>query len=414
MSVEKKGSKWYIRGKIKKDDGTYYEYRRLARGCTGKKEAEEYDRKFKKQYQDIQVSSGYLTFEEAADEFINSLNGVKKSTIISYTEKKKRICDVFGNKRINLINKDILQKYIKSLEKEYSKETVSKYYYFLKRTFEHCVQNDYISINPMNNVKQDLKVEEIKKDIVFWEPDEFQMFIDLVDDQEQRSFFLFLYWMGVRKGEACALQWKDIDFDTNTVRIYKSVTYKSKGVSWEITTPKTSNSVRNITMFDVVREALLDWKQECSKMYGFCDDCFVWGFYRPLADNTPRRWKDKYVKLANEKGSNLKNIRIHDFRHSHASYLINNMGKYDFTDFDIAKRLGHTVDMLHQTYAHQFKGMDKRIVDQIQSDSFSNETLHQQPQVSLYDELKQLKELLDLGILTDDEFTAKKKQLLGI
>ena len=47
MSVEKKGRKWYIRGKIKKDDGTYYENRRLARGCTGKKEAEEYDRKFK-------------------------------------------------------------------------------------------------------------------------------------------------------------------------------------------------------------------------------------------------------------------------------------------------------------------------------------------------------------------------------
>ena len=202
MSVEKKGSKWYIRGKIKKDDGTYYEYRRLARGCTGKKEAEEYDRKFKKQYQDIQVSSGYLTFEEAADEFIDSLNGVKKSTIIAYSEKKKRICDVFGKKRINLINKETLQKYIKSLEKEYSKETVSKYYYFLKRTFEYCVQNDYISVNPMNNVKQDLKVEEIKKDIIFWEPDEFQMFIDLVDDLEQRSFFLFLYWMGVRKGEA--------------------------------------------------------------------------------------------------------------------------------------------------------------------------------------------------------------------
>lgn len=102
------------------------------------------------------------------------------------------------------------------------------------------------------------------------------------------------------------------------------------------------------------------------------------------------------------------------FCHSHASYLINNMGKYDFTDFDISKRLGHTVDMLHQTYAHQFKGMDKRIVDQIQSDYLSNETLHQQSQISPYDELKQLKELLDLGILTEDEFVAKKKQLLGI
>ena len=62
--------------------------------------------------------------------------------------------------QIEKILKDLLHYFIKK-----PPETVSKYYYFLKRTFEHCVQNDYISINPMNNVKQDLKVEEIKKDM---------------------------------------------------------------------------------------------------------------------------------------------------------------------------------------------------------------------------------------------------------
>ena len=414
MSVEKRGGKWYIRGKVKQDDGTHIFFNRLARGCTGKKQAEEYERKFLKQYQSIQVSSLYLTFEEAANEFLQSLNNVKKSTYIAYAEKSEKICQAFGNKRINLINKTMLQKYIADLEKEYSKETVSKYYYFIKRVFEYCVQNEYITSNPMNKVKRDLRPEEIKKNISFWEPDEFQTFIDLIHEKEQKTFFLFLYWMGVRKGEACALQWKDIDFKTNTVQIYKSVTYKSKGVAWEITTPKTSNSNRSITMFDVVRDSLLDWKQECSKMYGFCDDCFVWGVYKPLSDNTPRRWKDKFVKLANEKGSSLKNIRIHDFRHSHASYLINNMGKYDFTDFDIAKRLGHTVDMLHQTYAHQFKGMDKRIIEQIQNNTNQIQTPVKQSEIKPYEELKEIKELYDMGILTDEEYTAKKKQLLGI
>lgn len=90
------------------------------------------------------------------------------------------------------------------------------------------------------------------------------------------------------------------------------------------------------------------------------------------------------------------------------------MGKYDFTDFDISKRLGHTVDMLHQTYAHQFKGRDRQIVEQIQNNANQPQTHVKQAKITPYDELKQLKELYDIGILTDEEFTAKKKQLLGI
>ena len=414
MAVEKKGNKWYIRGKIKKDDGSYYEYRRLARGCTGKKEAEEYERKFRKQYQDVQISPLYLTFKEAAEEYIQSLNGVKQSTVRSYTDMADKLCETFGDKKINLITRDKLQKYIRSLEEKYKPDTVAGYFYVLRSIFEYCVTNDHLKINPMNKVHRKLNVEEIKPDMSFWEPAEFNIFLSVIKEKEHRAFFIFLYWMGVRKAEACALQWKDVYFDTNTVRIYKNITYKVKGKPWVITTPKTSNSNRNITMFDVVREALLDWKQECSKMYGFCDDCFVFGFYKPLSDNTPGRWKDKYIKLAQSYDFELKRIRLHDFRHSHASYLINNMGKYDFTDFDIAKRLGHTVDMLHRTYAHQFKGRDRQIIEQIQNNTNQPQTPVKQSEITPYDELKQLKELYDMEILTDEEFAAKKKQLLGI
>ena len=42
------------------------------------------------------------------------------------------------------------------------------------------------------------------------------------------------------------------------------------------------------------------------------------------------------------------------------------------------------------------------------------ETVPEQPKTSKYDELKELKELLDIGIITPEDFTAKKKQLLGI
>ncbi|MCR0606905.1 hypothetical protein MKA47_11255 [[Clostridium] innocuum] len=81
-----------------------------------------------------------------------------------------------------------------------------------------------------------------------------------------------------------------------------------------------------------------------------------------------------------------------------------------FTDFDVAKRLGDTVQTLHNTYAHWFKQRDKSIIDFM--DGRSNEM--KQNHSSGFTELKELKELLDLEIITFEEFEIKKKKLLGI
>lgn len=40
-----------------------------------------------------------------------------------------------------------------------------------------------------------------------------------------------------------------------------------------------------------------------------------------------------------------------------------------FTDFDIAKRLGDTVETLHNVYAHWFKAGDQGIIDFMNSDN---------------------------------------------
>lgn len=83
-----------------------------------------------------------------------------------------------------------------------------------------------------------------------------------------------------------------------------------------------------------------------------------------------------------------------------------------FTVYDIAKRIGDTVDTVLNTYAHWFKDADRKVVNAIDQQITTSD--NSRSSSSYLDELKQLKELLDLGILTDDEFSAKKKQLLGI
>ena len=93
------------------------------------------------------------------------------------------------------------------------------------------------------------------------------------------------------------------------------------------------------------------------------------------------------------------------------------MGKYDFSDYDIAKRLGDTVQMLHSTYAHQFKDSGRNIIYSMENDTPNAKTSVQQVETKpegKYSELIELKRLLDMGIITQEEFDAKKKVLLGL
>ena len=61
--------------------------------------------------------------------------------------------------------------------------------------------------------------------------------------------------------------------------------------------------------------------------------------------------------------------------------------------------------------ADAIKSMSKNYQQSIQSAPVQNTTENTQDMIA---ELKQLKELVDEGILTKEEFSAKKKQVLGL
>ncbi len=61
----------------------------------------------------------------------------------------------------------------------------------------------------------------------FWELHEFRKFISYVDDEVYNVLFNLLFFTGVRKGEALALTWNDINFDSKYIKISKSCSYIS-------------------------------------------------------------------------------------------------------------------------------------------------------------------------------------------
>ena len=57
----------------------------------------------------------------------------------------------------------------------------------------------------------------------------------------------------------------------------------------------------------------------------------------------------------------VKQIRIHDLRHSHVS-LLRDLG---FDRFEVSKRLGHTPEMVDNTYSHWFEKSQVSMVDKL-------------------------------------------------
>ena len=86
------------------------------------------------------------------------------------------------------------------------------------------------------------------------------------------ELFVILLNTGMRIGEACALEWKDIDFEKRSVYIYKTIgtsliyydkygeKLKEPYYLTQITSPKKEASVRKIPLTETAIKAFEDWR----------------------------------------------------------------------------------------------------------------------------------------------------------
>lgn len=195
--------------------------------------------------------------------------------------------------------------------------------------------------------------------------------------------FIFCLQTGLRPSELMALIWDDVDFDNGLLRIERACKW-FRGKILEFGPVKTSRSERIIELSTEHVEFLkarletqnqhikkitrggnsygepkiLEWicekRPNLQHQYKHTNLIFPTQDGRvPNLDGVRRSFKSM-LRRAGMTGVRLK-VRLYDLRHTHATILLT----LGFPDHEVAERLGHTVEMLNNTYAHVYKGRQR-------------------------------------------------------
>lgn len=341
MPIYKRNDKWYavvnyvgLNGKYKKAQSKYFDTKREAIDC-------EID--LRNKYKNTDKYS--INFEQAYKEFrLWKMNTIKLQSVLKLDDMFVHLQPLYKIKveKLTLQQYKVFKEYLD--KKDFNTDRKNKIHRFVCNIIDYCNMT-YGIYNDIPRRCGGFKNNEIKKEMNFFTLDEFEKFIEQENDIVFKSLFTLLFFNGLRIGEALALTWKD--YKDNQINITKNLVVKVKGTKPYPNTPKTKNSIRRLPINDRVKTLLDELKTYYNDFDAFSDDWYIFGGIKPLSETTITERKNTNCDKAN-----VKRIRLHDFRHSCASYYI----KYKNAPIIlISKLLGHSkISITLDTYSHLY------------------------------------------------------------
>lgn len=347
--ITKDGRSWVFIQYSKGLDGKRHQYQSQA--YFTKEEATKAELEYLDKYKDVEVNP-HMTFKEAYTLYYEyQKDKIKDSTLKTYRDRIKYMGLLDNIELVNL-NWEHYQKWRSQMNKtnlcDKYKTDIQKFIKqvlnFAEKQWDFNLRNFYNKLEPFKTPGA------IKKEMDFYEPQEFFQYISVIDDLRDKCLFETLYYCGLRRSEARGLQWRHIDFKNHTLTIAQQVLNlagNNASSSWYIASPKTESSNRTIPIPEVLLKDLAELKKSNERFSKFKQTWFVFG------DDTLITYHQIYSRNNNYcKKAGLRHIRIHDFRHSCASALISAAAPITA----VSNYLGHseTTETL-ETYTHLVK-----------------------------------------------------------
>ena len=287
------------------------------------------------------------------------------------TIKAMEKCDLL-KKNIDDISTDELQMYLNSL-RHYSQNTIKKYIDQLNQAFKYAQNKGYIIQNPMFDIIRP-KSNKKKKEVRALEIEEQQMLTDYllnvpIQDEPNKNIFLLQMFMGLRIGEALALQTTDINLHKNIITISKTLTTdKNRKVIMGDTT-KTYAGQRQIPIPD----SLLDTVKNQMRLAENHKDKLLFvdknNYYL-----SPRNANTLLQKITKRLG--IENISSHSLRHTYGTRCIES-GMRAVT---VQRLMGHTdISITLNTYTSILNKFKEQELEKVNEYYLNNDILNNKP-----------------------------------
>ncbi|MBC6355769.1 site-specific integrase [Lactobacillus helsingborgensis] len=249
--------------------------------------------------------------------FENYKGQVKESTANkTWQLYKNHIKPIFGNRFMDKIQVKAVQKFANQKAKEIVKyKDVVR---LLSTLFEHAIRLGYVEQNPIRKIIMPNKTSRPRRDIEHnvYSKQELEEFLAAAKkyDITAYTYFKLLSSTGLRRSEALALSWKDIDLTKNTLSVNRTLAYglNSKTI---MQPPKSKMSKRILPISANLHETLINYKKSQKVIYKY------------LFHGANGKWctLTKHAQWLNaiyKNNPNLRRITIHSFRHTFATLLI--------------------------------------------------------------------------------------------
>lgn len=318
---------------------TYSKTIKLSKGQKIERELDKFVEEIKNG-NNISSNINFITFAQKwLDDYAKP--NLRERTVQGYKDYLNlRLIPYFGNMNLSDIQLYDIQKFVNSLSSTLSSETIRKYKNCLSCIFNYAVRWNFLKFNPCNGVIIPKGLDTSVKPVFLTKDEVEQLLLYLnKEDLKHQIIVRLALQCGLRRSEILGLTWNAIDFKNNTISIYQATT-TIRGVGTVISDTKNQSSIRTIYVKDEIIELLKKLPKETELIFN------------GISNNAVSKWFKRFIEK-----NNLKHMRFHDLRHTHATLLIAN----GIDMKTVSSRLGHSnISTTMNIYTHVLSENDKK------------------------------------------------------
>lgn len=188
--------------------------------------------------------------------------GLSPTTKVFYDSKQSVILRSFGERFVEDIKPDEIQRFLNERAKKYKKKTIHDDLAFLKMVLDSAVNDGIILKNPARDSRifNPADGNEETATLTREQIAAIQEAIPRLEDKRERCLLGLLAYSSMRREELLALRWESIDFQANTFEIKSALVYPNSRPTFKTT--KTKAGKRVFPMDVHLREILLSCQKE--------------------------------------------------------------------------------------------------------------------------------------------------------